>query len=244
MSFDLDKSEQTYQYYYSKDGNQFGPFNLSSLLKKIDSDTLVWREGIEWTNANMVEELKKFFTSIDNKKTDKIKEEEIKISTLKTTYKKSNTKKIVFAVLIIIFIGVTYVGYYFFLQHHPDWDGKKAAQAFCESIKEDSKSHLKKYDKYKNEFYRSGFKTRNDALNKLNELVNTHDPYIVLMNSNAKSLYNKLRSNYFNDANNLKTFDNFFIVESNICSNPFHQQELNLYNLCYKKVKEIKKIAH
>lgn len=38
-----------------------GPFTLSELLEKIDSDTLVYREGIEWTNAKDIDELKKFF---------------------------------------------------------------------------------------------------------------------------------------------------------------------------------------
>jgi uncharacterized membrane protein YhaH (DUF805 family) len=50
-------------YYYSIDGTVYGPLSLTELLEKIDADTLVYREGIEWTNANGVEELKKFFVS-------------------------------------------------------------------------------------------------------------------------------------------------------------------------------------
>ena len=48
-------------YYYSIDGATYGPYNLEQLLDKIDADTLVYREGIDWTNAKNVEELKKFF---------------------------------------------------------------------------------------------------------------------------------------------------------------------------------------
>jgi uncharacterized membrane protein YhaH (DUF805 family) len=62
MPLDLrkDTSEEK-KYYYSEDGNTFGPFSLSELLEKIGPDTLVYREGIDWTNAKEVQELKKFF---------------------------------------------------------------------------------------------------------------------------------------------------------------------------------------
>jgi hypothetical protein len=50
-------------YYYSVNGATYGPLTLPDLLEKIDASTLVYREGIEWTNANEVDELKKFFLS-------------------------------------------------------------------------------------------------------------------------------------------------------------------------------------
>jgi uncharacterized membrane protein YhaH (DUF805 family) len=61
MAIQLGKKEEQVKYYYSINGTQFGPYDLAMLLSKIDSNTLVWREGIEWTNASNVEELKKFF---------------------------------------------------------------------------------------------------------------------------------------------------------------------------------------
>jgi uncharacterized membrane protein YhaH (DUF805 family) len=62
MPLDLrkDTSEEK-KYYYSEDGNPIGPFSLSELLEKIGPETLVYREGIDWTNAKEVQELKKFF---------------------------------------------------------------------------------------------------------------------------------------------------------------------------------------
>ena len=48
-------------YYYSINGTVYGPLTLADLLEKIDADTLVYREGIQWTNADEVDELKKFF---------------------------------------------------------------------------------------------------------------------------------------------------------------------------------------
>ena len=66
MAIDLKKNKKEEQkeeqkYYYSDDGNTEGPFPLPELLVRIGPETLVYREGIEWTNANKVEELKKFF---------------------------------------------------------------------------------------------------------------------------------------------------------------------------------------
>lgn len=62
MKLNLNKTHINYSYYYSIDDKQFGPFNLTQLIPEIKGDTLVWREGIEWTNANNLEELKKFFS--------------------------------------------------------------------------------------------------------------------------------------------------------------------------------------
>jgi len=66
MAIQLGKKEDQIQYYYSIDGKQFGPYELSILLTKIDDSTLIWREGIEWTNASNVQELKKFFNKTNN----------------------------------------------------------------------------------------------------------------------------------------------------------------------------------
>jgi len=63
MAIEINKEKSELKYYYSENGSTLGPFNLSQLLEKIDADTLVYREGIDWTNAKDVEELKKFFRS-------------------------------------------------------------------------------------------------------------------------------------------------------------------------------------
>jgi uncharacterized membrane protein YhaH (DUF805 family) len=60
-------NNNSFTYYYSDgDGNTFGPFQLSELLPKIQFDTLVYREGIEWTNAENIIELKKYFKKVSN----------------------------------------------------------------------------------------------------------------------------------------------------------------------------------
>jgi uncharacterized membrane protein YhaH (DUF805 family) len=64
MGINLNKPSQIVHYYYSKEGVEYGPFELTVLLQKIEANTLVWKEGIEWTNASNVEELKKFFPEL------------------------------------------------------------------------------------------------------------------------------------------------------------------------------------
>jgi uncharacterized membrane protein YhaH (DUF805 family) len=61
MAIDLSKGKSEIKYYYSENGATLGPFTLAQLLEKIDAETLVYREGMDWTNAKDVEELKKFF---------------------------------------------------------------------------------------------------------------------------------------------------------------------------------------
>lgn len=61
MAININKNEDEFKYYYSSKGNQYGPFNFNQLLTKIDRDTLVWRDGIDWTNAKNLDELKSSF---------------------------------------------------------------------------------------------------------------------------------------------------------------------------------------
>ncbi len=61
MAISLTKKEEIINWYYSKDGTQMGPFELNNLINQIDGNTMVWREGIEWTTARLVPELSLHF---------------------------------------------------------------------------------------------------------------------------------------------------------------------------------------
>jgi|TARA_B110000967_G_C18715652_1_gene475048 hypothetical protein len=63
MAINLEKSDNKVKFYYSENGKQYGPYNREDIISKIDRDTLVWREGIEWTNASKLEEFKSVFQS-------------------------------------------------------------------------------------------------------------------------------------------------------------------------------------
>jgi hypothetical protein len=51
------------EYYYVIDDKQKGPVDLNTMLTEIDAETLVYREGIEWTVAKDVPELYNYFAS-------------------------------------------------------------------------------------------------------------------------------------------------------------------------------------
>ena len=67
MAIDINIDKSELKYYYSENGATLGPFTLSQLLEKIEADTLVYREGIVWTNAKDVEELRKYFKAQQNR---------------------------------------------------------------------------------------------------------------------------------------------------------------------------------
>lgn len=113
MAINLDKSAIEKQYYYAENGNTYGPFSLSILLNKINANTLVYREGIDWTEAKEIDELKKYF------KVEKIIEKQEspkKTNSAKPIVeeKKSNNGGIWFFVTLLIVGGV---GYYFYNQN-------------------------------------------------------------------------------------------------------------------------------
>lgn len=67
MALDLSKGNKEFKYYYSDKGSTLGPFFVSELLEKIDGDTLVYRESIDWTNAKDIVELSNYFSNETSK---------------------------------------------------------------------------------------------------------------------------------------------------------------------------------
>ncbi len=66
MAINLQKTLVQDEYYYLKDGNEFGPFDLMSLIKQISGDTLVRKTGCELLPARKIPELQNFFPSQAN----------------------------------------------------------------------------------------------------------------------------------------------------------------------------------
>ena len=61
MAINTNKTASSHEYYCLINEIQYGPYDVATLITKIDRNTLVWREGIEWEKASEVMELKKFF---------------------------------------------------------------------------------------------------------------------------------------------------------------------------------------
>ena len=114
MAINLDKSTKEKLYFYEDRGNTYGPFTLSVLLTKINSDTLVFREGIDWTIAKEIPELKNHFVS---KKIIEKKEQPTQTNTIQPIIetKKSNNGGLWAFIILLIVAGI---GYYFYNQYH------------------------------------------------------------------------------------------------------------------------------
>ena len=57
MAINTNKTSVSHEYYCLINEVQYGPYDVSSLITKIDRNTLVWREGIDWIKASEVIEL-------------------------------------------------------------------------------------------------------------------------------------------------------------------------------------------
>jgi uncharacterized membrane protein YhaH (DUF805 family) len=57
MAINLSKQDNPTLWYYTVNGQQFGPLGQEELLKVIGPDTMVWRDGISWTSAELLPEL-------------------------------------------------------------------------------------------------------------------------------------------------------------------------------------------
>jgi hypothetical protein len=62
MALNFNKGGKSGKYFYlDEEGVDYGPFEISELLEKIDRDTLVYFKGINWTKASEIPELKRYF---------------------------------------------------------------------------------------------------------------------------------------------------------------------------------------
>lgn len=113
MAFNLEKKELKTDWFYSVNENQFGPFELVDLIPKIEKETLVWREGIEWTKASEVPELNKFF----EKKYSRPEQIEMNTQPIAEEKKNKISKSWVFAA--IVFVGLVFFGYQFYKKETP-----------------------------------------------------------------------------------------------------------------------------
>jgi hypothetical protein len=95
MTTEADKINEQ-KYYYSDNGTPCGPYTLVELLERIDSESLVYRDGIEWTTARNLDELKKFFR-IEKSETN------IPSSSVKNDVKKEKKPIIRIALVMVVF---------------------------------------------------------------------------------------------------------------------------------------------
>lgn len=102
MSIKINKGGDLGKYFYSKDDVIYGPIKLDELLQRVDENTLVFYNGIDWTKASELPELKKFIH--DTPKPPVIPVEEI----LYDAPKSSNKTFLYSIIIVLIILGIIY----------------------------------------------------------------------------------------------------------------------------------------
>ena len=164
MALNLDKNAVEKEYYYEENGNTYGPFSLSILLSKIKSNTLVYREGIEWTKAKEIDELKHYF------KVEKVVEkqeplQQTNIAKPIVEAKKSNNSGLWFFIILLIVAGV---GYYFYNQNNTI-SSEKTTSIDSSKVVANTLSDFEIFDLQAIENYKPTEEQKNIALNLLDE---------------------------------------------------------------------------
>lgn len=103
MAIKINKGGDLGKYFYIKNDVTYGPIKLDELLLRVDEDTLVFYDGIDWTPASEIPELKKFVRT----KGESVKHV-VPENTAESPKAKSNNVLIWFF-LIIVTIGAFYL---------------------------------------------------------------------------------------------------------------------------------------
>jgi len=187
MAINLDKSAIEKQYYYEENGNTYGPFSLSILLIKIKSNTLVYREGIEWTEAKEIDELKHYF------KVEKVIEkhepsQQTNIAAPIVEVKKSNNGGLWFFIILVIVAGV---GYYFYNQNNTI-SSEKTTSIDSSKVVANTLSGFEIFDLQAIQNYKPTEEQKNIALNLLEEanLAMENQDYTEAITKYKESLKN------------------------------------------------------
>lgn len=150
----------------------------------------------------------------------------------------SKNKKIVIGIvgIAIILFGV----YYFFIKHDPVKDAKNATSAFCDCSTKYNDAMIKANEEFIKSFDSYGFKKRQEARTKLQELQITANSENSNCNSIAQQKYSEKRNRYIADKELLEKFDFAYNAQSGSC-NPANQTKLSsLYSEIENKITTIK----
>jgi len=104
MALNFNKGGKSGKYFYlDEEGVDYGPFEISELLEKIERDTLVYFKGINWTKASEIPELKRYFPE-----EIKVVEKVIEKVPLPAAKPKKSPILLIFVVFFIIGSLITY----------------------------------------------------------------------------------------------------------------------------------------
>lgn len=137
---------------------------------------------------------------------------------------------------LIILFGV----YYLFIKHDPVKDAKKAAYANCDCSTKYNDAMIEANEEFVKSFDTYGFKKRQEARSKLQELQNSAISKYSSCSAAAQQKYTEKRNRYIADKELMGKFDFAYNAQSGTCNPPNQSKLASLYPEIENKIATIK----
>jgi len=197
MAFNFNKGGKLGKYFYLDEGGiDYGPFEISDLLKLITKDTLVYYKGINWTKASEIAELKSYFP-VERKGAIKTVE---KSRTVIPTKKKNYTLSILF--VVFLFVGITAFYFYQETKNSKEYEEELASLQQIRIADSLASVNAKLVLELQNDSINDAYKAKLDSLNSYEKRL--------LFLQNEEFLTQKIQDFYFDIANNNFDANNYF----------------------------------
>lgn len=191
MALNLNKGAKLGKYFYIVNNVEYGPVDIDELLKYINKDTLIYYEGIRWTKASEIPEIKKFFIT-EKKVVEKV--------VVQKAVEKNNTNGNSYLLVFLLFIALSLVIYFYVeYENRLSKDKYDKEQAFLLEMRKIEENNL--------------LEARQDSINKL---INTKLDSMVLIEKkviflqNKSALVDRIKKYYDDKINNKLDAMNYF----------------------------------
>lgn len=217
MAFNFNKGGKLGKYFYLDDkGVDYGPFEIPDLLELITKDTLVYYQGINWTKASELAELKRYFPAEKKVTKSNVTKPQVEIAP-----KKKNS---VILILVVLLIGVA-VAFYFYQETINSREFEEKLVSLQQKRLADSLAFVN--SKLLLDLQNDSI---NDAYNFKLDSLNSYEKRLVFL-QNEEFLAEKIQDYYFDIANN--NFDAFNYYSDSV------DQFINLKNITPYEVNEV-----
>ena len=203
MAININKGGKLGKYFFIADDIQFGPFEISDLLEQINKDSLVYYEGIKWTKASEIPELKKYFIT-EQRVVESVVERIVEVPATNNNY------GLMFILLFIVLGGI----YWFYNDSIKEQNNKyeQHQKSMADSL---ATLNLKLLKQAQQDSINNAINLRLDSLkineNKINFLQNQS-----LLSDKVKNYYLDISNDEFNASNYYANQVNQFINLTNI----------------------------
>lgn len=224
MSLNINKGGKLGKYFFIEDDVQYGPFEISDLLEKINKDTLIYYEGIKWTKASDLPEIKKYFIT-EERLVDNVIERIVEVPAAK-----SNSPILLFLIFVVI-VGGIYWFYNYRLEEQYNLNAQNKQST------EDSLStlNLKLNEQAQQDSINSAISVKLDSLKNNEKKINILQNQSLLAEK-VNNYYSDIINNEFNAFNYYANQVNQYITLTYVTPEEINNLFLNKKDFVNEKV--------